>query len=86
MVSDDLIWASAKNLIAKGQNYEKKLPFDCENQYTSGSQIRPPFLWTYVLSMNNRAHSVTCTVQSRDTTTSFVLSHSTMYRQGTNNL
>ena len=27
MVSDDLIWASAKNLIAKGQNYEKKLPY-----------------------------------------------------------
>ena len=26
MVSDHLICASAKNLIAKGQNYEKKLP------------------------------------------------------------
>ena len=25
MVSDHSIWASAKNLIAKGQNYEKKL-------------------------------------------------------------
>ena len=55
-------------------------------KYTSGSQIRPPFLWTYVLSMNKRAHSVTCTVQSRDKTNSFILSHSTMHRQGINNL